>query len=47
MDVLESDKFGIICSGGDCKGKTIKKLLFKNLNKTMEYLIPKASLVFI
>ena len=35
-------------SGGDCKDKTVKKLLCSNnLNKAMSYLTPNAKKVFI
>ena len=31
----------------DCKNETVKKSLFKNLNRAISYLIPNAKKVFI
>ena len=33
-------------NGSDCKDKMVKRLLFKNLNKDVGYLIIKARLAF-
>ena len=47
IDMIESDKLGIVDGGSDCKDETIKRSFFKNLNKVAKYLTPKARLMFI
>ena len=42
MDVPEVDEIGIDVDGGDCKDKTVKRLLSKNLNEIIDYLTPSS-----
>ena len=44
--MAERDEIGTVDGGGDCEDKMIKRLLSKNLNGAMGYLIPKARLPF-
>ena len=44
--MAEDAEVGSISGNGDCKDKTVKKLLSKNLNRATDYLAPKARLVF-
>ena len=45
-DLAERDEVGIICSGDNCKDKTVERLPSKNLNRAIDYLTSKAWLAF-
>ena len=47
IDVAECDKVGIVGGGSNCEDKTVKRSLFKNLNRATDYLTLKARLAFI
>ena len=49
INVAEHNEIGIVGVGGNCEDETVKKLLLtsKNLNRSTDYLTPKAKLAFI
>ena len=45
--MVQSHKVGIVSGGSDCEDEMVKRSPFKNLNRVVRYLTPKARLAFI